>query len=195
MATGILSNGFFLLGHRVLSDALLVVGFAAFPLLLAALVLRALLYPRRLWADLVDPRLVFTFFTLVAATDVLGSGLHLRGNDTPATGLWLFALAVWIVLGHLSVAVLTFVNSEEGAEVVHGGWPIAIVGTESLVILGARGGSRLLVILGVWPRRPSLPAHVRARLLEPGVPARDVHGRDVPAVARSRLHGAADGRA
>jgi tellurite resistance protein TehA-like permease len=32
--------------------------------------------------------------------------------------------------------VLTFRNSEEGAEVVHGGWLIAIVGTESLVILG-----------------------------------------------------------
>ncbi|HET7647006.1 MAG TPA: tellurite resistance/C4-dicarboxylate transporter family protein [Gaiellaceae bacterium] len=136
MATGIVSNGFFLLGHDVLSGVLLVAGFVAFPLLLVALVLRALLYPRRLWADLVDPRLVFTFFTLVAATDVLGSGLHLRGDDGAATGLWLFALVVWVVLGYLSFSVLTFVNNESGAEVVHGGWLIAIVGTESLVILG-----------------------------------------------------------
>ena len=68
MATGFVSVGFLLLGHRTLSGALLVVGLVAYPLLLAALVLRAVFYPRRLWADLVDPRLVFTFFTLVAGT-------------------------------------------------------------------------------------------------------------------------------
>ena len=136
MATGIVSNGFFLLGRHGLSDALLVVGFVAYPVLAAALVLRALLYPRLLWADLVDPRLVFTFFTLVAATDVLGNGLYLRGDHAPATALWLFALAAWVVLGYFSFAVLTFANTESGAEVVHGGWLIAIVGTESLVILG-----------------------------------------------------------
>ncbi|HET7136864.1 MAG TPA: tellurite resistance/C4-dicarboxylate transporter family protein [Gaiellaceae bacterium] len=136
MATGIVSNGFFLLGHHAFSDVLLVAGFTAYPLLLAAVVLRAIVYPRLLWADLVDPRLVFTFFTLVAATDVLGSGLHLRGDERLATALWLFALAVWVVLGYFSFAVLTFVNNESGAEVVHGGWLIAIVGTESLVILG-----------------------------------------------------------
>ena len=33
-------------------------------------------------------------------------------------------------------AVLTFLNTALGANVVHGGWPIAIVGTEFLVILG-----------------------------------------------------------
>ena len=136
MATGIVSNGFWLLGHGSLSTAVLVVALVAYPLLLAGLALRAFLYPRRLWADLVDPRLVFTFFTLVAGTDVLGLGVRLRGYESLATGLWLFALAAWVLLGYFSFAVLTFVNNEEGAEVVHGGWLIAIVGTESLVILG-----------------------------------------------------------
>ncbi len=158
MATGIVSNGFFLLEHRSLSAALLVVDLVAYPLLLAMLVLRALLYPRRLWADLVDPRLVFTFFTLVAGTDVLGLALHLRGHDGVAIGLWLFALAAWVLLGYFSFAVLTFVNSEEGAEVVHGGWLIAIVGTESLVILGVllapRFGSlqdlTLVTVYALW---------------------------------------------
>jgi tellurite resistance protein TehA-like permease len=155
MATGIVSNGFFLLGHHAFSDVLLVAGFTAYPLLLAAVVLRAIVYPRLLWADLVDPRLVFTFFTLVAATDVLGSGLHLRGDERLATALWLFALAVWVVLGYFSFAVLTFVNNESGAEVVHGGWLIAIVGTESLVILGDQlapqfGSARDLTFVTVY---------------------------------------------
>lgn len=158
MATGIVSNGFFLLAHRWLSDALLVVALVAYPLLLGALALRALLYPRRLWADLVDPRLVFTFFTLVAGTDVLGLGLHLRDHDHVATVLWLCALAVWALLGYFSFAVLTFVNSEEGAEVIHGGWLIAIVGTESLVILGVQLAPRfgsltdltLVTVYALW---------------------------------------------
>jgi tellurite resistance protein TehA-like permease len=137
MATGIVSNAFYLLGHGPLAAALLIVGLVAYPLLLAGLVLRAVLYPRRLWRDLIDPRLVFSFFTLVAGTDVLALALHMRGHDGVATGLWLFALATWGLLGYFSFSVLTFVNSEEGAEVVHGGWLIAIVGTESLVIVGA----------------------------------------------------------
>lgn len=143
MATGIVSNGFFLLGFRALSTALLVVALAAYPTLLLLLALRAVLHPRHLWADLVDPRLVFTFFTLVAASNVLGLGLHLRGHDKAGIWLWAFALAVWVILSYFSFSVLTFVNTEGGAEVVHGGWLIAIVGTESLVILGCVLAPRL----------------------------------------------------
>jgi tellurite resistance protein TehA-like permease len=50
--------------------------------------------------------------------------------------MWLFALALWFGLIYLSFGVLTFLNTAHGADVVHGGWLIAIVGTESLVILG-----------------------------------------------------------
>jgi tellurite resistance protein TehA-like permease len=46
-------------------------------------------------------------------------------------------LFLWFVLIYLSFGVLTFLNTARGANVVHGGWLIAIVGTESLVILGA----------------------------------------------------------
>ena len=158
MATGIVSNGFLLLGHHTLSSALLIVTLVVYPLMLLALLLRAVLYPRRLWADLVDPRLVFTFFSLVAGTDVLGIGLHLRGYDRAGVWLWLFALTVWVLLGYFSFSVLTFVNSEQGAEVVHGGWLIAIVGTESLAILGVvlapRFGSledlALVAVYALW---------------------------------------------
>ena len=50
--------------------------------------------------------------------------------------MWLFALLVWFFLIYFSFAVLIFLNTAHGANVVHGGWLIAIVGTESLVILG-----------------------------------------------------------
>jgi tellurite resistance protein TehA-like permease len=136
MATGITANTLFLQGHRALSDAMFLVNLVAYPWLIVLTALRALRFPRALWADLVNPRQVFAFFTLVAASDVLGLGVDLRGFPQVAFALWLFALIAWFVLIYLSFAVLTFLNTAHGANVVHGGWLIAIVGTESLVILG-----------------------------------------------------------
>jgi len=143
MATGIISNAFYYLGPRALSDVLLAVNLAAYPILLAATFARALRYPRELWADLVNPRLVFTFFTIVAGSDVLGLGLALRGFDEVAIVLWFAALVLWVLLIYLSFSVMTFLSAGTGAEVVHGGWLIAIVGTESLVLLGIQIAGRL----------------------------------------------------
>jgi tellurite resistance protein TehA-like permease len=138
MATGIISNAFHFDGDHAISDALFAFNVAAYPCLLAATLARAALFGRALLADLIDPRLVFSFFTIVAATDVLGIGLNLRDYHATALTLWLFALALWFVLIYLSFGVLTFLNTAHGANVVHGGWLIAIVGTESLVILGTQ---------------------------------------------------------
>jgi len=138
MATGIISNAAWHIGHRALSDFLLAVNLVAFPLLVLASAIRATRYLREFWMDLANPRLVFSFFTIVAAADVFGLQLVLRGHVEPAVALWLFALTVWTLLGYLSFSVLTFVNTESGADLVHGGWLIAIVGTESLVLLGAQ---------------------------------------------------------
>lgn len=136
MATGIISNALRMEGHHVLSNLMFAAAALAYPWLALLTAARALCFPRALWSDLLNPRLVFAFFTVVAASDVLGIGMHLRGFTQVALGLWLFALACWFVLIYFSFGVLTFLNTAHGANVVHGGWLIAIVGTESLVILG-----------------------------------------------------------
>jgi len=155
MATGIVSNGFEALGFIWLSDVLFAINVVAFPVLVAATVARAVRHPRALWADLIDPRLVFSFFTLVAAANVLGLQLWLRGADGAATGLWVFALVAWVLLSYFSFSVLTFLNSGTGADVVHGGWLIAIVGTESIALLGVRlapdlGDAAFVVVYVLW---------------------------------------------
>lgn len=137
MATGIISNALFLEDYRQLSAILFGVNLVAYPLLWLLTVLRMMMAREAVWADLTSPKLVFAFFTTVAATDVLGVGMHLRGWDGAATAMWVFALILWFTLIYLSFGVLTFLNTAHGANVVHGGWLIAIVGTESLVILGA----------------------------------------------------------
>lgn len=147
MATGIISNALYLENVHSLSNALIAVNLLAYPWLLAATLLRALRVPRAMWSDLTNPRLVFSFFTMVAATDVLGAGIALRGFAGVALGMWLFAFALWFVLIYLSFGVLTFLNTAHGANVVHGGWLIAIVGTQSLVVLGTQ----------IAPALPSAP--------------------------------------
>jgi len=138
MATGIVSNAMFFTGHRFVSDLLFVVALASLLWLAAATLTRLILFRPALWKDLVNPRLVFSFFTIVAALDVFGGGLCLRGLNAAALPIWLLAFALWFFLLYFSFGVLTFLNRAEEANVIDGGWLVAIVGTESLVILGSQ---------------------------------------------------------
>jgi tellurite resistance protein TehA-like permease len=136
MATGIISNALFFEGLRRWSDALFAVNFVAYTWLTMLMVLRLARFRQAVWSDLINPSLVFSFFTIVAGTDVFGVGINLRGFTTVAIFLWLFALLTWFFLIYFSFGVLTFLNKADEANIVHGGWLIAIVATESLVILG-----------------------------------------------------------
>lgn len=140
MATGIVSNAFFLQGQRALSDALLAVNLAAYPWLWLLTLLRAARSPTALADDLLSPRRVFLFFTAVAATDVFATSIGLRGFAGVALGLWVFALALWLALIYLGFGVLLFRNHARGADLVEGAWLNAIVGTQSLVIVGGAVG-------------------------------------------------------
>ena len=143
MATGIIANAMWFEGHRGISDALLAINVVVYGVLLAMTLARVAGFPRAVWRDLTDPKLVFAFFTLVAATDVLGIQCDLRGYSDVAVVLWFFALLLWIFLLYFSFAVLSFLNTARDANVVHGGWLIAIVGTQSLVLLGVRVADHL----------------------------------------------------
>jgi tellurite resistance protein TehA-like permease len=138
MASGIISLGFGTLGFPRLADALAAFSVLAWVALLALSLARALRHPRQVGNDLLNPRLVFSYFTLVAATDIVGLLLHERGHVSLAIGCWALAFAVWCALLYLAFSVLTFLSHESNVNIVHGGWLITIVGTQSLVLLGAR---------------------------------------------------------
>jgi hypothetical protein len=155
MATGIISNALFVETHL-----LFVTNAVAYSWLAILMLLRCVRFPRAVWADLTNPHIVFSFFTLVASNGVFGAGVHLRGAVAVALALWIMAFGTWLVLIYFSFGVLTFLNTARGANVVHGGWLLAIVGTESLVILGtliapSTGVSALLflylsICCGAW---------------------------------------------
>ncbi|NMM28656.1 MAG: C4-dicarboxylate ABC transporter [Glaciimonas sp.] len=136
MATGIISNALMLMEFKILSDILFIVNLLAYPWLLFASTVRVMRFRAEYWNDLINPKLVFSFFTVVAASSVFGIQLLLRGYTAIALGLWLFGLVAWVLLSYFSFSVLIFLNNRHGVDVIHGGWLIAIVGTESLVLLG-----------------------------------------------------------
>src|SRR6516225_1912787 len=107
MATGIISNALFVDDWREFSDLMGIVEVLAYSSLVILTVSRAVRFAPALWADLTNPRVVFSFFTIVASTDVLGEGIGLRGYMTPALYFWLWALLLWVVLLYFSFGVFT----------------------------------------------------------------------------------------
>ena len=139
MATGITSNAMFAEHQRGLSDVLFRVNLFVYPWLVLATILRMTDFRAALWTDFTNPRLVFSFFTFVAASNVLGVQIALRGFVITPVLLWLSALAALAVLTYFSSNLLIFCNAGCGADmVVRGGGLLAIVGIQSLVLLGVR---------------------------------------------------------
>ncbi|WP_374436626.1 tellurite resistance/C4-dicarboxylate transporter family protein [Inhella sp.] len=138
MATGILAIGWGNAGQSAVAEALAGLALLGWLLLLALSALRLLHHADAVRIDLLNPRMVFSFFTLVAATSIVGLLLHARGHPRLALGCWMLAFVAWCALLYLAFAVLTFRTHENNVNIVHGGWLIAIVGTQSLVVLGAR---------------------------------------------------------
>ncbi len=138
MASGILSVGMALLGNGVMADILFAFTLCAWFVLLGLSLLRLLRFASRLRDELLNPRLVFSYFTLVAATNIVGLLLLDRAHAGLAIACWIIAFGAWCSLLYLAFSVLTFLSHEHNVNIVHGGWLITIVGTQSLVMLGAR---------------------------------------------------------
>lgn len=138
MSTGIIALGLNLLGFGRMAAAMQTVAVVAWVVLVALSLARLLRHPGAVRIDLLNPRMVFSYFTLVAATNVVGLLLHGSGQLALAVACWFLAFLAWCLLLYLAFSVLTFLTHEHNVNIVHGGWLIAIVGTQSLVLLGAR---------------------------------------------------------
>lgn len=137
MATGILSIAFDRMDWPLLSDVLLGVTLIAWISLIVLSGWRVIQFPYAVRVDLLSPRRVFAFFTLVAATSIVGILLSQHGQPQLALACWILAFLVWSLLLYLGFSVMTFLTHEHSVDVVHGNWLTSIVGTQSLVLLGA----------------------------------------------------------
>jgi tellurite resistance protein TehA-like permease len=135
MGTGIVSIGLNTAGIRSMSVALLWAAAALYVVLWVLYIWRALAFWHRVVADLRDPEIAFAYFTVVAATDVLGVRLAQEGFNVVAVPLFLFAGLIWFVFGY--VLPWQVLMTRDGRPILaraNGTWFIWAVASQSLAI-------------------------------------------------------------
>lgn len=126
MATGIISVGLYYLELQKISDLFSLVAIVSWLVLIALCLWRVIRFPRSVMIDLTSPRMVFSYFTLVASTDIVGLVMFDHGNPNLAIACWFLAFISWCLLLYLAFSVLTFLSNENNVNIMHGGWLITL---------------------------------------------------------------------
>ena len=124
---------------RLLALALLWFSGLACLILIALTFIRAMCFVSCLAFDIADHGRAFGFFSIVAASCVLGSqALLIAGSPSIAISLWYFGIATWFVLTYgIFTAITVKQNKPPLRDGLHGGWLLAVVATQSVSLLGA----------------------------------------------------------
>jgi tellurite resistance protein TehA-like permease len=139
MATGIVSVAAHDLGLPRVGAALFALNLATYALLWLLTLLRLVLHARRFVADLTDHLRGPGFFTMVAATAVLGAQFAvLEAGYGAAVALWLVATVLWVVLTYAVFTMLTVKEHKPSLDHgIGGGGLLAVVATQSIAVLSA----------------------------------------------------------
>ena len=139
MATGIVSIAAQLEGWSWLARALLAVNVPLYLLLWGLTAARVVRYPKRVRDDLLDHGRCMGFFTMVAATCVLGNGFLVVVHwPAVAVALWMLGIALWLVTTYTLLTLLTVKPVKPDlATGINGGWLVAVVATQAVAVLGA----------------------------------------------------------
>jgi tellurite resistance protein TehA-like permease len=140
MATGIVSLASHVLGFRLIARSLVVMNLVCYPLLWVLTIARIVRHRARFAADLSHHGRAVGFFTMVAATSVLGSQLLIiRGALRPAIALWIAGITLWALMTYMIFTILTIKRAKPPLqEGLNGGWLIAVVAAQSVAVLGAQ---------------------------------------------------------
>jgi tellurite resistance protein TehA-like permease len=155
MATGILAVACHLVNIPTLPSLLFGINVVAYVVLWALTLWRIVRYPRAFLADFSSHQRGPGFFTIVAATSVVGVQLVVQlGMADLARVFWWVAFALWFFLTYAVFAAITTKRDKPDlADGINGGWLTAVVATQSVVVLGTMttplAGPREMVILGL----------------------------------------------
>jgi tellurite resistance protein TehA-like permease len=140
MATGIVSIACQLLGLRTVAVALLVINGGLYVTLWVLTIARTVRYPTDVLADVSKHGRAVGFFTIVAATSVVGSEtLLVAGEWRIASALWIAGIVLWAVVTYTVFTALTVGAQKPSiAEGINGGWLLPVVAAHSVAVLGAQ---------------------------------------------------------
>ena len=138
MATGITSIAAHLVGMSRIAAVLLYLNAAFFVILWMMLLARIACYPGRVRSDLNDHMRGPGFFTVVAATCVLGSQLVIVAAQFQiAALLWFIGIFCWIVIMYSFFTAVTIREEKPPLQKgISGAWLISAVATQSISVLG-----------------------------------------------------------
>jgi len=140
MATGIVSIAAKLKGFDLFSQLLLWLNVGFYLCLWLFYSIRLFRYFDEFKADCFCFNRSVGFFTVIAATCVLGSQFNIvASNAELATYLWCFALALFPVIFYGVFTCLTIATNKPGLEEgINGGWLVAVVACQGLSLLGSQ---------------------------------------------------------
>jgi tellurite resistance protein TehA-like permease len=140
MATGIVSIACLLHGWQPLAAALFALNVVFYAALWALTAVRVARHRQRVLDDLAHHGRAVGYFTVVAATCVLGSqALLIGGAWRVAAALWVAGIALWATITYTVFSILT-VKAEKPSlpEGINGGWLVAVVAGQSVSVLGSQ---------------------------------------------------------
>ncbi|MEH8019642.1 tellurite resistance/C4-dicarboxylate transporter family protein [Rheinheimera metallidurans] len=139
MATGIVSLAAHLLDMQGVANGLFQLNIVVYSVLWLLTLLRAFRYPQRFFSDMVDHLRGPGFFTMVAATGILGGQfVLLTANYTMATALWIVALLLWVSLTYTVFTGFTVKEHKPTLDKgISGAWLLAVVATQSIAVVSA----------------------------------------------------------
>ncbi len=138
MATGIVALAVNAAGWPAGGHALFWVGLAAYGILWILTAARCFLHWPTVRADLTNHAKALGFFTVVAATGVLGNGwVLLHDAHGVALAFWVVTLALWIGMTYTILPGLIEVEDKPDlGQGLSGVWLLVVVATQSVCVLG-----------------------------------------------------------
>ncbi len=145
MATGIVSIAADMLGLEGIARAMFTLNVVLYALLWALYLLRLARHPREVFNDFNDHLRGPGYFTVVAATSVLGSQfLLLLDNLVLGLALWCAAVGMWVLFTYAIFTILTIKENKPSLDRgINGGWLLAVVATQSVAVLTALLAARI----------------------------------------------------
>lgn len=139
MATGIVSLSAHMMNIAWLAWALFVLNIAAYVSIWALYLLRIRWFGALVLGDLTDHQRAPGFFTVVAASGILGAQFVLiTGDYHVAVVLWALAVVLWVALIYTVLTALTIKEDKPAlADGISGAWLLAVVATQSVASLSA----------------------------------------------------------
>lgn len=139
MATGIISLASHFLTIPIIPKLFFYLNLFFYVVFWIITIIRVFAFRNELAKDLTDHSRGPGFFTIVAGTCIVGSqfAILFQNTDT-ARALWYVGILIWTIVIYIFFTAVTVRDPKPSFETgLNGGWLIAVVGTQSIAVLGS----------------------------------------------------------